>query len=165
MTAIKITADGKAALADIKRLQSKLETANRKALYNVGRDLNKDLKDGLKANPARSGMAYKVTTKGGRKRLSGRANRGSRGRVHIASTSEEFPARLNGDLRESMGFDVTGSNRVTIGSRSGGAPKGKPLEYAAWLEERNHFIEKTIDSNRREIEQTLGQSFQREMNK
>jgi len=156
MTAIKITANGKAALADIKRLQKKLETANRKALYVVGRELNQDLKDGLRFFPARSGISYKVTTKGGRKRLSGRAGRGRRGSVHVASTPEEFPARLNGDLRESMGFDVTGSNKLTIGSRSGGAPKGKALEYAVWLEERNHFIEKTIDSNRREIEQAQG---------
>jgi hypothetical protein len=165
MTAIKITANGKAALADIKRLQSKLEKANRQALYVVGKELNQDLMDGLRQNPKRSGISYRVTKKGGRKRLSGRSNRGHRGGLHIASTPEEFPARLNGDLRESMGFDVTGSNKLTIGSRSGGAPKGKVLEYAAWLEERNHFIEKTIDSNRREIEQALGQSFQREMNK
>jgi len=165
MTAIKITADGKAALANIKRLQAKLDKANRMALFNVGRELNQDLKSGLRQNPVRSGISYKVTKKGGRKRLSGRVGRGRRGRVHIASTPEEFPARLNGDLRESMGFDVTGSNKLTIGSRSGGAPKSKPLEYAAWLENRNKFIEKAIDSNRREIEQALGQSFQREMNK
>lgn len=166
MTAIVLDAKGKQSIIKLKRLNTTFETGIRQALYAIGRQLNRDLRNGLKQRPLRSGIAYNVTQKKGLKRLSGRARRGSRGRnVHIASTPSEFPARLNGQLRDTIGYDVTGSQRLTIGSARTEKPKSKFLPYAGFLEKRNHFIEKTINNNRREMEQFLGTKVQLELRK
>jgi hypothetical protein len=89
-----------------------------------------------------------------------------RGRVrrrHRASAGGEYPANLSGRLRRSMGFEVTGLEKLEVGSRG--------VEYAKFLNEGTKKIKarpwgkKSFDSGKNEALKLIEKEIQKEVTK
>ena len=91
------------------------ERGIKKALYETGVMLSKEVSKGIK-NPPKTGRYYRY--KGG---------------IHQASAPGEYPANRSGKLRRSRSFKVQGARKMTIGLSA---------EYAKYLEEGTQKIAK-----------------------
>ena len=127
---IKTDTRNKQVFIKINDLRSKNKEGIRKAFYDVGKDLTKTAR-ALILEP-KHGKIYKI------KRL-------KRIKKHRASAPDEAPANQTGRLRKSMGFDVSGSNKLEFGARAGQSDiktrKESGVLYGIYLEEGTKHME------------------------
>lgn len=114
----------------------------RQAYYKLGKDLKKRASDKILEKP-KSGKTYFFsrfrTSKSGKK-TSSRIS-------HVASAPGEYPANWTGKLRKSIGFEVSGSEKLIFGADT---------EYAKYLEEgtgkmaKRSYLLRTINEMQKE---------------
>lgn len=118
----------------------------RKAFYYIGKDLVKDSQKLITKKP-KHGELYRLRKNGVL-------------RLHRASGAGEAPANFTGSLRNSLDFDVVGSDRMQFGvkqkfqNRQGtpdGVKYGKYLELGTRKMDERPYLLPTIKSNYRNI--------------
>lgn len=107
-----------------------IDNGVRKALYEIGKLVEKETKKGI-LKPPKTGRYYKYKSR--RKR---------------ASKPGEYPANRSGTLRRSINFKVNGSKNVIIGAE---APYGVYLEEGTEKMERRKLLGFTIGKHRNKI--------------
>ncbi len=134
----------------------------RKAFYDVGKDLRKTTQS-LILEP-KHGRIYRI-------------RRGRRIINHRASAPLEAPANLSGTLRKSIGYQVSGSEKMEFGAW---AESGNPnstaktnvgVSYGKYLEEgtskmaKRPFLIASIKQNERNTRKRFEKWLKRELNK
>lgn len=140
---VAITIDGpsKKTLHWIENFSENTRQAIRQTFFRLGRDLksktNKDILD----KASKTGHWYRV-----RSRLSGRM------RWHRASAPLQTHANLTGDLRRSLGWQVTGTQYLDFGYGVSDRPtpryakdveEGHPARDGSWVEPRPSLANNT----------------------
>lgn len=148
MSKIKITQDGKRSVRYLNNIKEDTQDAIRQSFYHAGKamlaDSRKEILTGLK-----TGNVYRVKINGVTK-------------LHRASAPGEAPANLTGNLRKSLGFEVSGWQQLEFGSRDGPpaagvSPKQNVAEYSKFLElgtstmKPRPYLKPAIDKNERSI--------------
>ena len=140
---IKIELDNisKKVILDLSDMPARANRNQRIGLAFVGRDIMKKAQLGIKS-PPKTGRIYRRN-----------------GRNRKSSAEGQYPANQTGTLRRSLGYEVEGIEKVTIGSRD--------VEYSKFLEEgtrnmrQRPFLENTIIKNEKKIEQILDSNFRK----
>jgi len=118
-----------------------LKSETEQAFYQIGKDLKQTAVKLIADKKKKTGRIYI-------KRLNGRLVR------HRASAPGEAPANFTGNLKKSVGYDVSGSDKLIFGA---GGKKSK-VHYAKFLEQGTRkmqprpFLKKAIEDNYRNIE-------------
>lgn len=107
--------------AKLDGLERLTKRAVRQGMFKWSRDLKAKANKEILSKENKTGRVYIV-----------RANKGGRKRRHQSSAPGEYHANLSGALRKSLGWKVTGSDKLEFGYMN---LRGKPPpEYAEWVE-------------------------------
>jgi hypothetical protein len=120
----------------INNINEDIKRANRQALYKIGKDVYKTLRDESSARTKKSGRIYLV-------KLNGRLKR------HQASAPGETPARLSGEYRKSINYHIQGSNELEFGVS---VKYGGDLEYGTSKIKPRPGLANSVKQNLRNME-------------
>ncbi len=120
----------------------------RQGFFELGRELVSDAKTAITKGP-KTGKFYRVR---GRKRK------------HRASAPGQAPANITGKLRNSVGFQISGSDRMEFGYRDS-VDYGKYLERGTSRMEPRPNIGPTVDKNEKNAEVILSNNIARQIKK
>ena len=151
---IKVDPDNLRAEIAIKGLSKLTQRGLNQAFFDIGKDLKKTADTLIKDKTKKTGRVYIV-------RLNGRLHR------HQASAPGESPANLTGKLRKSLGYVVSGSNRIDFGA--GG--RDSKVNYAKDLEQgtrkilKRPYLISSITANERNFEKHIISRLEKEFKK
>lgn len=135
--------DNKSLFLRIENTPQRIDTAGRRGLALAGKIVVKTAKDGIK-NPPKTGRYYIKN-----------------GRRHRASREGEYPANQTGELRNSIGYTIEGTRKVSVGARA---------KYAGFLEDgtkgmgQRPFLKNSVKQNEKEIYATIEKEVAQGMN-
>lgn len=129
------------AFASIRNIAKHTKSGIRKAWYDLGKDLKQDAKKFI-TDPPKTGRVYT-------RRVNGRIIR------HQASAAGESPANMTGNLRNSVGYNVSPSNEITFGAGNNEVPYAKRLELGDSKVKQRPYLIRSIDANEGEAYQHL----------
>lgn len=146
-----LTPRTKSAVLQAKNLGKISQKSLKNALFKIGNYFKEYAEKDLLYKP-KSGKKYKVKIDGVIM-------------AHTASKAGEPPANMTGRLKNSLAFNVTGSNEIRFGA--GGEDSG--VIYAKFLElgtkkmAKRPFLVKSINDNARNVVVTIQSELQKEL--
>ena len=124
-------------------------TGARRGFHINGKIIVNDVVSKMNKKP-KSGKSYKIYTGIGGKSLRSP-------RKHIASTPDEYPGVISGDLRKSVDFLVKGYSRMEFGAGN------NQVKYAKHLEKRNKYLRRTMKATSNQFKENLNREIRKSM--
>jgi|13_taG_2_1085334.scaffolds.fasta_scaffold00255_25 hypothetical protein len=131
----KTSAQTKQVLKDLSRQPHQVKTALKKAGYDFGMLVTKDVRNDMTYG-VKTGRRYLINIGRGGRQL-------KRARWHRASATGESPAVITGNLRASVDFRVKGYRRLEIGAGNSKVNYAEQLE----VEMRRFYLKNGIKRN------------------
>jgi hypothetical protein len=98
----------------------------------------------------KGGRSYKVYRGIGGRML-------KRPRTHVASSPDDYPAVITGELRKSVDFRVKGYSRMEFGAGNNN------VKYAKTLEKRNKYLRRTMKATSNQFKENLNREIRKSM--
>jgi hypothetical protein len=149
MIKFKRASSNKKAFDHINNGSHRFKTGARKGFHINGKMVVNDVVTKMNQKP-KSGRSYKVYRGIGGRKL-------QKPRLHVASSPDEYPAVITGDLRKSVDFKVLGFSRMEFGAGS------NKVRYAKFLEKRNKYLRRTVRATGNQFKANLNREINKAM--